>query len=182
MVVSGEDVQQGDPMGPLLFCLAIVDVLGGIKGDLVMGYLDDITIGGNVKELISLVPKIKVSSLALGLSLNRSKCEFVGRGVEFDAEIASSGLDVPLRDWGEAGLLGSPLFVEGVSGVLDERCADLCRLTMRLQFLSRHEGLFLLRSSLGVSRLFHVLRSTPCFRSPEIAVFDEALRTSLSKI
>src|SRR5882757_7151016 len=55
-------------------------------------------------------------------------------------------------------------------------------MTMRLQFLSRHEGLFLLRSSLGVQRLLHVLRSTLCFRSPEIAIFDEALRTSLSKI
>ena len=155
---------------------------GGIKGDLVMGYLDDITIGGGVKDLISLVPKIEESSLSLGLSLNRSKGEFVKRGVEFEAEITASGLGVPLRDWSEAGLLGSPLYVEGVSGVLDERCADLCRLTMRLQFLSRHESLFLLRSSLGVPRLLHVLRSSPCFLSPNVAVFDEALKTSLSKI
>jgi len=51
----------------------------------------------------------KMSSLSLGLSLNRSKCEFVGRGVEFEV----LGLGVPLRDWGQAGLLGSPLFVEG---------------------------------------------------------------------
>src|SRR5882757_3909856 len=85
-------------------------------------------------------------------------------------------------EWGEAWLLGSPLFVERVSGVLVERSADLCRLTMRLQFLSRHGSLFLLRSSLGVPRLLHVLKSTPCFRSPEVTVFDEALRTSLSKI
>src|SRR5882757_6910460 len=112
------------PLRPLLFCLAIADFLGEIEGGLVMEYFDDITIRGNVKDLISLVPKIEVSSLSLGLSLNRSKCEFVGRGMEFEAEIASSGLDVPLRDWGEAGLLGSPLFVEGESSVLIERCAD----------------------------------------------------------
>src|SRR5882757_3141526 len=89
---------------------------------------------------------------------------------------------VSLKEWGEAGLLGSPLSVEGVSGVLIERCADLCRLTGRLQFLSRHESLFLLRSSLRVPRLLQVLRSSPCFRSCEITVFDEALRASLSKI
>jgi len=29
VVVSGEGVQQGDPLGPLLFCLAIAGVLGG---------------------------------------------------------------------------------------------------------------------------------------------------------
>jgi len=64
-----------------------------------------------------------------------------------------------------------------------KRCADLCRLTMRLQFLSRHESLLLLQSfPWGCHVWLHVLRSTPCFRSPEIAVFDEALRTSLSKI
>src|SRR5882757_8432773 len=168
------------PLRPLLFCLAIADFLGEIEGGLVMEYFDDITIRGNVKDLISLVPKIEVSSLSLGLSLNRSKCKFIGKGVEFEAEIASSGLDV--SHWGEAGLLGSPLFVEGVSGVLIERCADLCSLTTSLKVLSRHESLFLLRSSPGVPRLLHVLRSTPCFRSPEIVVFNEALRTSLSKI
>src|SRR5882757_4105176 len=182
VVVSGEGVQQGDPLGPLLFCLAIADILGGITADLVMGYLDDITIGGSIKDLVSLVPKFEASSLLLGLSLNRSKCEFVGKGVEFGAAVASSGLGVPLKDWGDAGLLGSPLYVEGVSGVLIERCADMCRMTGRLQFLSRHESLFLLRSSLRVPRLLHVLRSSPCFRSPEITVFDEALRSSLSKI
>jgi len=79
---------KGDPLGPLLFCLAIAGVFGGIKGDFVLGYLDDITIGGGVKDLISLVLKIEESSLSLGLSLNCSKCEFVGRGVEFEAEIA----------------------------------------------------------------------------------------------
>ena len=142
VVASGEGVQQGDPLGPLLFCLAIAGVFGAIEGDLVMGYLDDITIGGNVEDLISLVLKIEVSSSLLGLTLNRSKCEFVGRGAEFEAVIASSALGVLIRDWNEAGLLGSPLSVEGVSGVLVEGCANLCRLTMRLQFLSRHESCF----------------------------------------
>src|SRR5882757_5984838 len=55
-------------------------------------------------------------------------------------------------------------------------------MTVRLQFLSRHEGLFLLRSTLGVSRLLHLLRSSPCFLSPAVESFDETLKLAVSRI
>src|ERR1043165_4560734 len=43
---SSEGVQQGDPLGPLLFCLGINPLLGDIQSEFVSGYLDDIGIGG----------------------------------------------------------------------------------------------------------------------------------------
>src|SRR5882757_401452 len=55
-------------------------------------------------------------------------------------------------------------------------------MTVRLQFLSRHEGLFLLRSTLGVPRLLHLLRSSPCFLSPAVESFDETLKLAVSRI
>ena len=71
-------MQQGDPLGPLLFCLAVAKVLKACEGDLVVGYLDDLTVGGDYEQLIALVPIIEEVSATLGLSLNHSKCEFVG--------------------------------------------------------------------------------------------------------
>ena len=41
---SVEGVQQGDPLGPILFCIAIHPLLADCKAELRIGYLDDITI------------------------------------------------------------------------------------------------------------------------------------------
>jgi hypothetical protein len=42
---SEEGVQQGDPIGPLLFCLAIHPILAKCKAELRVCYMDDITLG-----------------------------------------------------------------------------------------------------------------------------------------
>jgi hypothetical protein len=52
----------------------------------------------------------------------------------------------------------------------------------RLGYLTSHEGLFLLRSSLAIPRLQHILRSSPCFDSPVAIDFDASLRSILSKV
>ena len=43
--------QQGDPLGPLLFCLAVHELLSALKSELALGYLDDIEIGGDVRTV-----------------------------------------------------------------------------------------------------------------------------------
>ena len=42
---SEEGAQQGDPLGPLYFCLVCKELLDSLKSELVLGYLDDITLG-----------------------------------------------------------------------------------------------------------------------------------------
>jgi len=44
-IESQEGVQQGDPMGPLLFSLVVHRLLTSLCSDLVLGYLDDFTLG-----------------------------------------------------------------------------------------------------------------------------------------
>ena len=46
VIESAEGVQQGDPLGPLLFCLTIQPLLRNIQSEFVSGYLDDIGLGG----------------------------------------------------------------------------------------------------------------------------------------
>jgi len=57
-VLSEEGAQQGDPIGPLLFCNTIHPVLSSLEASLKLGYLDDINLGCTVKTLASGVAEI----------------------------------------------------------------------------------------------------------------------------
>jgi hypothetical protein len=46
---SQEGPQQGDPLGPVLFCLPLQEILSGLQSPLAFGYLDDLTVGGGCK-------------------------------------------------------------------------------------------------------------------------------------
>jgi hypothetical protein len=46
LVPSDEGVQQGDPLGPLLFCLTVHGLLSTMRSEVVLGYLDDVSLGG----------------------------------------------------------------------------------------------------------------------------------------
>ena len=45
-ILSQEGPQQGDPLGPALFCNAIQPLLMSLTSELRVGYMDDLTIGG----------------------------------------------------------------------------------------------------------------------------------------
>ena len=45
VIRSEEGPQQGDPLGPFLFCLALRPLLNTLSSDLVLGYLDDVSGG-----------------------------------------------------------------------------------------------------------------------------------------
>ena len=49
---SSEGVQQGDPLGPLLFCLGIREICNSLSSELNLWYLDDGTIAGNPSTVL----------------------------------------------------------------------------------------------------------------------------------
>ena len=51
IIQSAEGVQQGDALGPLLFCLTIHPLVSQLKSELCVWYLDDSTIGGLAKDI-----------------------------------------------------------------------------------------------------------------------------------
>ena len=48
---SAEGIQQGDPLGPMLFCLGIHDLVSSLSSEFNVFYLDDGTIGGDLQDL-----------------------------------------------------------------------------------------------------------------------------------
>ena len=52
VIQPAEGVRLGDPIGPLLFCLSIHDVLLPLKSVFLAFYLDDGIPGGSVEEVL----------------------------------------------------------------------------------------------------------------------------------
>ena len=77
VIESAEGIQQGDPLGPLLFCLTIHPILRSIQSAFVSGYLHDIGIGGDVNVVAADVMQLEQDARAVGLTLNYKKCEVV---------------------------------------------------------------------------------------------------------
>jgi len=152
-VLFDEGVQQGDPLGPLLFCLTVAGILNGCDCDFVAGYLDDVTLGGTVESLNTQDHKLEANEGLLGLSLNHTKCEIIGITSQIRSSWHTSHLGIPEVPPIEASLLGAPLLLEKVENVLVKRLADFTRFTDRLNHLSSHEGLFLLKCALSIPRL-----------------------------
>ena len=52
IILSEEGVQQGDPLGPLLFCLTLHPLLSQLQSELKIFYLDDGTVGGSTESVL----------------------------------------------------------------------------------------------------------------------------------
>ena len=77
IILSAEGVQQGDPLGPLLFCLTLHNLISEQTSELILGYLDDVTFGGSLSDVSHDVQLFEQASKQLGLKLNHAKTEVI---------------------------------------------------------------------------------------------------------
>ena len=77
VIPSEEGVQQGDPLGPLLFYLTIHPMVLQLRSEFKVLYLDDSTLGGSLPEVLEDLQLAERLSPDLGLQLNCSKTELV---------------------------------------------------------------------------------------------------------
>ncbi|XP_065313967.1 uncharacterized protein LOC135923246 [Gordionus sp. m RMFG-2023] len=79
-ILSVEGIQQGDPLGSILFSLGINDMIKSINSSCTLSlhawYIDDGILSGPSSEIAKAVTIIKEMGTAIGLSLNQSKSEF----------------------------------------------------------------------------------------------------------
>ena len=183
VIQSSEGVQQGDPLGPLLFCLTIHNMVQLMRSDLNLFYLDDGTLGGNLDEVLLDFRTVEQSAAELGLQLNLGKTEIICTEASTrDAMLQHvPGLCTVQRE--HASLLGSPIgTLEGIQDTIRAKKKNLEVLGVRLRCLHAHDALCLLRHAFAIPKLLYVIRTSPCFLSPELQEFDSLVRSLLSAI
>lgn len=164
IILSAAGCQQGDPLGPLLFCLSLHEnVVLKLQSDLVAFYLDDGIIAGNTDEVLSCFKIIVDESEKIGLTVNSSKCELFFCGDSESADISSFqnfAADIKIKK--ELTLLGAPISLNSLESLLFKKLDTLSILFQRIQELkSLHVGYFLLRYCLAIPKLLYLLRVSP---------------------
>ena len=186
LLSSEEGVQQGDPLGPLLFCLTLNPVITDCSSELRIAYLDDVSLGGDLSTLESDVQLIKARGLKLGLELNKSdhclnKCEIIVSHTSTPVPQALAPFSRIKID--DAVLLGSALSSSlSLDDILTKRLASFKTAAVRLRLLHAHDALLILKHSLSIPALLHNLRSSFCCGHPLLETFDAEVRKCLSAI
>jgi len=192
IIESMAGVQQGDPLGPLLFCAALQDLvlqIGALGPVYNKWYMDDGGIVGT-KEQLQLVWDILASQgPALGLYLNPKKCEFswLKKSCEDACPIVGPGTEkivhVPTDEIQMLGVpLGSPEFnARFVQHKLNKKTTPMMR--KLAQFEDPQAAMYLLRVSLSSVRATHYMRTTPLSDWKQQATeFDQTLVATAEKI
>ena len=183
MITSQSGVQQGDPLGPMLFALVLRKLVTSLEADdgcfnllLNLWYLDDGVLAGDrlaVSRALNLIEELGPN---LGLHINLPKCELFSRNGSalFPPEVKVSNspnfevLGVPFGD-----------FIH-CSRVISEKCAQskvLLSAITDVSVVDLHVSLSLLRICGSFCKLIHLARATP----PSLCVdslksFDDEVR------
>ncbi|KAL5500371.1 hypothetical protein EMCRGX_G011922 [Ephydatia muelleri] len=179
-ITSECGVQQGDPLGPLLFSLVLHKLVSTIDADdecfsllLQAWYLDDGVLAGSRPAVLRAVHLLEELGPVLGIHINLTKCELFGRmgNTAFPPSVRSSllpNLDIlgtPIGDY----LHCTRFICEKISqakgllsALVDVAAADL------------HVATSLLRICGSFCKLVHLARTTPpSISADSLQSFDE---------
>jgi len=183
---SQRGVQQGDPLGPLFFALALHRLVRDIGAkypslDLNVWYLDDGVIAGDYQDVQGAIDVITEQGPALGLEINRRKCEIVGANVcppadmfkgilpgtgQFDILGAPVGSESFCRAFAEAKLEGFKRLLTCISSLRDPHIAFTL-----LRYCASYSKLVFIARTVPWTSLSHVLGGADAFflRKPRIS-------------
>ena len=189
LIWSNSGVQQGDPLGPLLFSLAIHEIASSMKSNFNIWYLDDAMIAGDPRSLCDDIKKCSCMLADIGLILNPSKSELVNQGLDESAFlhetqcIKSILVNVNFVKKEDVILLGSPLTSTAIRPQFQHKLSIFKAMTEKLSLLDRHPAYFLLKNCFLIPKLMYLLHSSPTFQHPDLlADFDDCLKSCATDI
>ena len=131
---SDSGVQQGDPLGPLLFSLDIHDIASSMKSNFNVWYLDDATIAGDPRYACDDTKRCSCMLADIGLFLNASKSELVNLGLDETVFLRESQCINSILEK----LLGSPLTLTAIRLEFQHKLSIFKPMSEKLSLLDRH--------------------------------------------
>jgi len=183
LLSSDEGAQQGDPLGPLLFCSSSLKLIRMMTSEFNAWYLDDGSLGGDVTSLLSDLETVRRVGPSVGLLLNEDKCEIVTSDNGVVSSLRTVLPNIRHVPCGEAVLLGAPIGDQSaVDTVLNSKLTAFQLLASRLMKLNAQDALFLLRNCFTLPKLLYTLRCTPCYKSDVLTEYDTVVRHTLKTV
>ena len=186
VIYATSGVQQGDPLGPLLFSLVLQPFLLHIKDNFhvhVGAYLDDVTICGPQQSVLQILQYLRRDGPRDGLHVSSKTVLWFPLGRTFSAS-SLDGWNIS-NEVGVTLLGGSvskdPSFVNSAASRWALKCQQSIDLMMQLR--DPQLQLLLLRACVGSPKVIHLLRSSPpCFIRPALVQMESSLLESLRSI
>ena len=192
---SSSGVQQGDPLGPLLFSAGVQPLAADLRSgpvDLSVFYLDDGVLAGSLAAVSGALTKLQQAAAALGLTVNLSKSEAIAIGMTPAAAVAAQlppalvcradGQSRILTDFEFLGAaIGGPAHLQAHAAT---RVGGARKLLEAVGGLADPQvALRLLRASAGYARLVHAMRCCPpAGHAAALEVFDDLVLQSFSSL
>ena len=186
-IMSESGVQQGDPLGPLLFCLVLQKVLSAIASDPIFfdllfhaWYIDVGVISGSKQAVVQALSIIQDLGPPLGLVINSSKCELYG-----DCDLQPFPSEMKKCNAFNFEILGAPIgdTIFCAKFIAEKRAgaSKFLALLKEVGSLDSQVALVLLRQCGGFCRFVHIARCTPpSLASEGLHFFDIDVRQCFS--
>ena len=187
IISSERGVQQGDPLGPLFFSLALQPLLFQLNEgrteeglQLVFSYLDDLVLAGEQQAVAEAFHHFKGAALDIGLEFNNSKCEIIptaGLNCSLNKDFFPE--DIIYREDGNFELLGGPIGSKEFCNLHTQKRVDKAKevLSALGELPDPQVAFILLRHCASFSKLVYSLRVVPHHKhKAALQQFDNAIR------
>ena len=183
-ISSERGVQQGDPIGPILFALAIQPLLQDLSKSerlqLIYSYLDDLILAGDQQTVAGAFHFLKTAASKIGLTFNTSKCEVIpAAGLNSSLEKEMCPQDIIFRDNGDFELLGGPIGSDRYCNDHTQKRVDKAKelLSALGELPDPQVALTLLRHCASFSKMVYSIRVVPHYKHRAALIsFDNAVR------
>jgi hypothetical protein len=185
---SASGCQQGDPLGPALFSLAIHPAIQKLNSKFNVWYLDDGVLGGEANVVLEDFKMLMSEFSAIGLELNSSKCEIYvpdscPEKVSVLSTIRQLAPSIKEIDKKTLNLLGSPILEESFPSFLENKIQNFNSVSERLLQINAHTAYTIIRFCLFVPKFTYILRCSHLWKHPGLlSSLDKIIKDTISAV